>query len=170
MKRLAFFLVMLVSLGTLSAQKFALVDMEYIIQQIPAYEQANAKLDQLSQQYQTEVEGKMKEAEALYKDYQQNSASLSAAQRTSKEEAIVAKEREVADLRKGYFGPEGKMAEQEALLLEPIQNQVYEAIKELSVRNNYAMVIDRSSEQSIIFALPSIDISNDVLLKLGYSN
>lgn len=170
MKRLAFFLLLFVCLGVANAQKFALVDMEFIIQQIPAYEQANQKLDQLSQKYQTELESKMKEAEALYKEYQQNSATLTATQRTSKEEAIVAKEREVAELRKSYFGPEGKMAEQQAILLEPIQNQVYEAIKELSIRNNYAMVIDRSSEQSIIFALPSIDISNDVLLKLGYSN
>ncbi|MGL5273492.1 MAG: OmpH family outer membrane protein [Phocaeicola sp.] len=170
MKRLAFFLLMFTCLGVANAQKFALVDMEYIIQHIPDYEKANQQLEQQSQKCQAEIEVKVKEAETLYKEYQQNSASFSAAQRTSKEDAIVAKEKEVAELKKKYFGPDGIMAKQQESLLSPIQNQVYEAIKEVSIRNNYAMVIDRSTEQSIIFALPSIDISNEVLLKLGYSN
>mgnify|MGYP000514818173 FL=1 len=77
---------------TASAQKFALIDMEYILKNIPAYEQANTQLNQASQQYQSEVEAKAKEAEALYKEYQKASASLSAAQKTQREEAIVAKE------------------------------------------------------------------------------
>ena len=95
---------------TASAQKFALIDMEYILKNIPAYEQANTQLNQASQQYQSEVEAKAKEAEALYKEYQKASASLSAAQKTQREEAIVAKEKEAAELRKKYFGPEGEMA------------------------------------------------------------
>ena len=94
---------------TASAQKFALIDMEYILKNIPAYEQANTQLNQASQQYQSEVEAKAKEAEALYKEYQKASASLSAAQKTQREEAIVAKEKEAAELRKKYFGPEGEM-------------------------------------------------------------
>ena len=84
---------------TASAQKFALIDMEYILKNIPAYEQANTQLNQASQQYQSEVEAKAKEAEALYKEYQKASASLSAAQKTQREEAIVAKEKEAAELR-----------------------------------------------------------------------
>ena len=95
---------------TASAQKFALIDMEYILKNIPAYEQANTQLNQASQQYQSEVEAKAKEAETLYKEYQKASASLSAAQKTQREEAIVAKEKEAAELRKKYFGPEGEMA------------------------------------------------------------
>ncbi|MGL4851839.1 MAG: OmpH family outer membrane protein [Phocaeicola sp.] len=170
MKRLSLVFLMLISISTMFAQKFALVDMEFIIQHIPAYDRANQQLDQLSQKYQSEVEAKTKEAESLYKAYQQASSSLSASQRNEQEEAIIAKEKEVVELKKDYFGPEGIMVKEQEALIAPIQNQIYEAIKELSIKNNYAMVIDRSSEQSIIFALPSIDISNDVLLKLGYSN
>ena len=95
---------------TASAQKFALIDMEYILKNIPAYEQANNQLNQASQQYQAEIEAKAKEAEALYKDYQKTASSLSAAQKSQKEEAIIAKEKEAAELRKKYFGPEGEMA------------------------------------------------------------
>lgn len=93
---------------TASAQKFALIDMEYILKNIPAYEQANTQLNQASQQYQSEVEAKAKEAETLYKEYQKASASLSAAQKTQREEAIVAKEKEAAELRKKYSVPKEK--------------------------------------------------------------
>lgn len=153
---------------TASAQKFALIDMEYILKNIPAYEQANTQLNQASQQYQSEVEAK--EAEALYKEYQKASASLSAAQKTQREEAIVAKEKEAAELRKKYFGPEGEMAKKQEALIAPIQDKIYEAVKQISEQKGYAAVVDRSSAQSIIFASPSIDISNEVLSRLGYSN
>lgn len=109
-------------------------------------------------------------AEALYKEYQKASASLSAAQKTQREEAIVAKEKEAAELRKKYFGPEGEMAKKQEALITPIQDKIYEAVKQISEQKGYAAVVDRGSAQSIIFASPSIDISNEVLSRLGYSN
>lgn len=154
---------------TANAQKFALVDMEYIMENIPAYQKAIEKLESASQKFQKEVETKAQEAENLYKAYQQLSASISATQRTQKEEAIIAKEKETAELRKKYFGPEGEMAKQQDSLLTPIQDQIYEAIKEISLQRGYDMVVDRASAMSIVFATPNIDISNDVLIKLGYS-
>ena len=164
------FLFCLACILTASAQKFALVDMEYIMENIPAYQQAIEQLEKASQTYQKEVEKKANEAESLYKAYQKESASMSAAQRTQKEEAIIAKEKEMAELRKAYFGPEGEMAKKQDELLSPIQDQIYEAIKDLSILHGYDAVIDRASATSVIFASPKIDISNDVLLKLGYSN
>ena len=98
------------------------------------------------------------------------SNSLSATQRTQKEEAIVAKEKEVAELRRMYFGPEGEMAKKEEALIAPIQNRIYEVVKQISMQKGYDAVIDRASATSIIFASPRIDISNEVLAKLGYSN
>lgn len=155
---------------TAGAQKFALIDMEYILKNIPAYEQANTQLNKASQQYQSEVEAKAKEAETLYKDYQRVSNSLSAAQKTQKEEAIVAKEKEASELRKKYFGADGEMAKKQQELIAPIQDDIYEAVKMVAEQKGYAVVVDRASAQSIIFASPSIDISNEVLSKLGYSN
>ena len=152
------------------AQRFALVDMEYIFQQLPDYAQANQQLESLTQQWQREVEAKANEAKALYEAYQQSAASLTAAQRTAKEDAIVAKEREAAELRKKYFGPEGEAVKKRKSLMAPIQDAVYKAVKELATRHGYDVVIDRASAQSMIFASPKIDISNEVLSKLGYSN
>ena len=147
-----------------NAQRFALIDMEYIMKNIPAYQQAINELDQASQQYQKAIDAKRKEAETLYKAYQQGASSMSASQRTQKEEAIVAKEKEAAELRQRYFGPEGEMAKKQEALITPIQD------KQISIQKNYDAVIDRASAASIIFASPRIDISNEVLSKLGYSN
>ena len=167
-----FFLIMLIIIAggiTANAQKFALVDMEYIMKKIPAYTEANQQLEQLSGQWQSEIEQKAKEAETLYTAYQ-NAGKLSDAQKTEKENAIVAKEKEAAQLRQQYFGPEGEMMKKREELIRPIQDAVYEAIKEIATRKGYDAVIDRASAQSMIFPSPRIDISNEVLLKLGYSN
>ena len=95
---------------------------------------------------------------------------MSAAHKSQKEEAIIAKEKEAAELRKKYFGPEGEMAKKQHALINPIQDKIYEAVKQIAQQNGYDAVVDRSSAQSIIFASPRIDISNEVLSKLGYSN
>ena len=153
-----------------NAQKFALIDMEYIMENIPAYQQANNELNLISQQYQKAIEAKAKEAEALYTAYQKSASSLNATQRTQKEEAIIAKEKEAAELRKKYYGPEGEMAKKQEALITPIQNEIYEAVKQISIQKGYDAVIDRASATSIVFASPRIDISNEVLAKLGYSN
>lgn len=153
-----------------SAQKFALIDMEYICGKIPEYIQATEELEQLSAELQEEVEAKMKEVQQMYTDYQNNLSKFSDAQKTSKEEEIIKKEREVAELKRQYFGNDGEMAKRQQQLIGPIENDIYEAVKLLSERNEYSLVLDRASATSVMFASPRIDISNDVLSTLGYSN
>ncbi|KAA6310707.1 Chaperone protein Skp, partial [termite gut metagenome] len=149
---------------------FALIDMEYILENIPAYERSNQQLDRMSQEWQKEIEVLVQQAQTLYKEYQSKAASFSEAQRTKKEEEIVAMEKSAAELRRKYFGPEGELVNKRESLMKPIQNEIYNAIKELSESGGYSMVVDRASANSIIFASPRIDISNEVLMKLGYSN
>ena len=94
MKKLIVFAVLILGMGaSVSAQKFALVDMEYILKNIPAYERANEQLNQVSKKWQAEVESLTTEAQTLYKNYQSEAVFLSEEQKTKKEEAIVAKER-----------------------------------------------------------------------------
>ena len=171
MKRLIFSAALLViSLCAAQAQKFALIDMEFILKHIPAYEQANQQMESLSQQWQSEIEAKSNEAKALYEAYQKDAATLTDAQRTAKEEAVVAKEKEAAELRQKYFGPQGEMMKKQRELVAPIQGNIYNAVKDIAMEQNYDAVIDRASAQSMIFASPRIDISNEVLSRLGYSN
>ena len=171
MKKSIFILLMLFGVGaSANAQKCALIDMEYILGNIPAYERANEQLEQVSKQWQGEIEKIAEEGKAMYKNYQSQIASLSEVQRGKKEEEIVAKEKSAADLRRKYFGPEGELNKKRESLLQPIQDKIYNAVKEIATQRGYAVVLDRASASSIIFASPNIDISNEVLARLGYSN
>ena len=170
MKKILFLLLLSCAAFQAQAQKFALVDMEYILSNIPAYERANEQLNQTSKAWQAEVEALNKAAETLYKNYQNESVFLSEAQKKEREQAIVAKEKEAADLKKKYFGSEGELYKKRQSLVEPIQDEIYNAIKGIATTKGFQLILDRASDNGIIFASPSIDISNEVLAKLGYSN
>lgn len=168
-KIISILLLAFACVATASAQKFALIDMEYILSNIPAYERANEQLTQVSKRWQAEVEAVDNEAKNLYKNYQNEAVFLSEAQKTEREEAIVAKEKEASELKKKYFGPEGELYKKRVALLEPIQEEVYNAVKGVAQTKGFQLILDRASEGAgIIFASPNIDISNEVLSKLGY--
>lgn len=169
-KRVALMALML-SAGVVAsyAQKFALVDMEYILSNVPAYEVANNQLEQLSQRWQKEVEGVQREAETMYKNYQSQMPFLTDEQKKKEEANIVAKEKEAAEMRNKYFGPDGEMYKKRQSLMKPIQEEVYNAVKKVSEERGYMCIFDRASSADIIFASPRIDVSNDVLAKLGYA-
>lgn len=151
------------------AQKFAMVDMDYILQNVPQYEMANEQLNQLSQRWQREVEQAGKEAEAMYQSYLSDKVFLTPEQVKKREEEIVAKEKAATELRFKYFGPEGELYQKRQTLLKPIQDDVYNAVKKVSEERGYQAVFDRASSSDIVFASPRIDISNEVLARLGYS-
>ena len=153
-----------------NAQKFALIDMEYILKNIPAYERANEQLNLISKRWQGEVEAVALEDQTLYKNYQSEAVFLSEEQKTKKEEEIVGKEKEAQELKRKYFGPEGELYKKRESLMAPIQDEIYTAVKEISDEKGYSVVVDRASAASIIYASPKIDISNEVLVKLGYTN
>lgn len=170
MKRLFIAIITLASLSLpASAQKFALVDMEYILNHIPAYERAGEQLNQVSRKWQAEVEVLQEEAQTMYKKYQAESVFLSDEQKAKSEEAIIAKEKEASDLKKKYFGPEGELFKKRESLMAPIQDEIYNAIKDIAEQKGYSLILDRASDAGIIFASPKADISNDVLTKLGYN-
>ena len=160
--------MVLVGAVAAGAQKFAMVDMEYIFKNVPAYEMANEQLNQLSQRWQKEVENLTKEAENLYQAYLSDKVFLTEDQAKKREESIVAKEKEATELRYKYFGPEGELYQKRQSLLKPVQDDVYNAIKKVAEERGYQTVFDRASSSDIVYASPRIDISNEVLAKLGY--
>ena len=171
MRKLLLMITMLCSFCfAANAQKFALIDMEYILKNIPAYERANEQLNQISKRWQSEVEAVSLEAHTLYKNYQSEAVFLSEEQKIKKEEEIVAKEKEAQELKRKYFGPEGELYKKRESLMAPIQDEIYNAVKDICELKKYTMVIDRSSAVSLIYSSPSIDISADVLTKLGYGD
>ncbi len=157
-----------ISLGAF-AQKFAMIDMEYIMKNIPAYESATEQLNQLSKKWQSEVEAQMQEVQKMYKNYQTELVFLSEEMKVKREEEIVSKEKAAQELKRNYFGPEGELFKKRQSLMKPIQDEIYSAVQEISKEKDLNLVFDKSSAMSIIFTTPSLDISDLVLSKLGYS-
>ena len=169
MKKLIMMTLLLASAATMSAQKFALVDMDFIFKSIPAYERANEQLSQVSKKWQAEVDALTTEAQTMYKNYQNEVVFLSAEQKKSRQDAIMEKEKQAAELKRKYFGPEGELFKKRTSLMTPIQEEVYNAVKDIADLRGYQLVLDRASDAGIIFGSPKIDISNEVLRKLGYA-
>jgi outer membrane protein len=165
------FVAFLLTLGVIGAQaqKFALIDMEYILKNIPAYEMANEQLSSISKKWQAEIESVQQDAQNLYKTYQADLVFLSAEMKTKREAQIVSKEQEAQELKRKYFGTDGELYKKRESLIRPIQDEIYNAVKEISEKQGYTVVLDRASAMSIIYASPKIDISNEILTKLGYS-
>ena len=153
----------------LNAQKFAMVDMEYIMKNIPSYETANDQLNQISKKWQSDVDAQMQDVQKMYKNYQTELVFLSDDMKTKREEEIVKKEKDVQELKRKYFGPEGELFKKRQSLMKPIQDEVYTAIQEVSKEKDLDLVFDKSSAMSVIFTSPKLDISDLVLQKLGYS-
>lgn len=168
-KTLLLLSILLIGAVAANAQKFALIDMEYILTNIPSYEMTNEQLSQLSQKWQGEVDAIQEEAQNMYKSYQSDMVFLSAEMKSKREEDIIKKEQEAQDLKRKYFGQDGELFKRRETLMQPIQDEIYTAVKEISDANGYQLVIDRASAMSVIFASPKIDISEEVLTRLGYS-
>lgn len=170
MKKIILMSLMLMATLGIGAQKFALVDMEYVLKNIPAYERANEQLNQVSKKWQAEVEALNTEATTMYKNYQNEVVFLSQEQKKARQEQIMKKEKAASELKRKYFGPEGELFKKRESLMSPIQEEIYNTVRDISELRGYSLVVDRASNSGIIFGSPKIDISNEVLQKLGYSN
>ena len=160
---------MILSIASASAQKYALIDMEYILKNIPAYEMANEQLNQVAKRWQKECDDLTKEAETLFKNYQADMVFLTDEMKQQRADEVKTKEQEVMELRRKYFGPEGELYKKRESLMKPIQDDIYNAVKKLSEERGDMMEIDPASTSGSMLASPKADISNDVLAKLGYS-
>lgn len=150
------------------AQKFAVLDMAYILKNIPAYERAGEQLNQVSKKWQAEVEALTLKAQTMYKNYQNEVVFLSQEQKKARQDAIMEKEKEAAELKKKYFGPEGELFKKRTALMTPIQEEIYNAVKDIAELRGYQMVLDKTGNSGVIYGSPKADISNEVLQKLGY--
>lgn len=174
MKRRKILIWLLVTIGmvvpaTLSAQKFsvAYVDMQYILKNLPQYETANEQLSMISKRWQKEIDAAQQEAQVLTSNYQTEQIFLSADMKTKREEEILQKEQYVLELKRKYFGQDGEWYKKREALLKPIQDEIYAAIQELASEKRYDVIKDRSAEPSLIYMSSKLDVSDQVLEKLG---
>lgn len=163
------FLILLGVLGLQVAsfsQKYAFVDTEYILRNVPAYEAAQEQLNQLSKRWQQEIEGLYQEVAKLYKEFQTESVFLSNEMRIKKEEAIIEKEKQAKMLQQRYFGPEGELSKRQQSLVQPIQDQIAAVLREIAREEDLGVIFDKSS--GILYLDPRFDKSDQVLNRLGY--
>ncbi|MDR1847672.1 MAG: OmpH family outer membrane protein [Bacteroidales bacterium] len=169
MKKFTLLTVTMLFCSTLTfGQKFACVDTELILSNMPEYKQAQKELDDLSLQWQNEVEAKFKQIDQMYKAFQAESVLLPDDLKTKKENEIIAAEKEAKNLQKQRFGNEGDLMKKRAELVKPIQDKVYNAIEKIAKEKNYAVVFDKSGEGAILYVDSKTDISDLVLGELGY--
>lgn len=153
-----------------AAQKYGFVDSEYIRKNIPAFNKAQDQLDNLSEQWEKEVSDGYAVVEQMYKSYQNDVVLLSQDMKAKREEAIIAKEKEIKELQNKYFGMEGELFKKREELVKPIQDEILKAIKTIAAEGGYSAIFDTASGGNILFANPKFDISDQVLEKLGYKN
>ncbi len=160
-------ITLLISVGSF-AQKFAYVDTDYILSNIPEFSQAQDKLDEISGQWQTEIESIYAEVDKMYRDYQSQEVLLTDEMKTKREAAIIAREKSAKDLQKKRFGPEGDLYAKRQELIKPIQDKVYDAIQQLAANSKYAVIFDSSSDLIMLYSNPNLDKSDKVLGNMGY--
>lgn len=168
LKSVIFFLLITCSTATF-AQKFAYVDTDYILDNIPEYKEAQKQLDELSVQWQKQIEAKYSEIDRLYKAYQAEQILLNEEMKAKRENEIIQKEKEVKDFQKEKFGVDGELFKKRQELVQPIQDQIYNALKEIAEAGSYSVILDRAGQSDILYANSRYDRSDDVLKKLGYS-
>ena len=169
-KILSIALALFLFAGVAMAQKFAFVDTDYILQNIPSYNAAQEELNKISENWEAEVTLEYEAIEKMYKTYQSERVLLTDEMKNQRQEEIMTKEREVKELQAKYFGPEGELSKKRQELVKPIQDAIYKAVKELSAEGSYAVIFDTASGASILYSNPRYDLSDEVLKKLGYKN
>ena len=168
MKKLVVLLFCMLSTTVIFAQKFACVDSEYILSNMPEYKQAQKELDDLSVQWQREVESKFQAVDKLYKAFQAESVLLPEELKSKKENEIIAAEKEAKDLQKQRFGNTGDLTKKRSELVKPIQDKIYNAIEKIAQEKSYAIIFDKASGATILYVDAKTDVSDLILAELGY--
>ena len=168
MKKIILAVCLLISLAfTAEAQRYAIVDSKYILDKIPQYKDAQQQLDQISAQWQKEIDQKQAELDRMYRNYEAEQVMLSDELKKKREDELFMREKEVRDLQRKRFGFEGDLFKKREELVKPIQDRVYTAIQKIAVNRQYDFILDKSEGITVIFADPKLDRSEDVLKELG---
>lgn len=149
------------------AQRMAFVDSDYILSNVPEFKAAQKQLEDISAEWQKEIETKLADIDAMYRNYQVEKILLSEEMRIKKEDEILAKEKTVKELQKKRFAPGGDFFKKQEELIRPIQDKVFNAISSLAEEKNYSMVLDKAGTTTVMYGNKRFDISNDVIKEMG---
>ncbi len=166
-KSLLFSLAMIGLIFSASAQKFCFVDLEYMLNKIPTYTEAQKQLDKVSEGYQKEIDAKRKNVEVMYKNYQAEQVLMTEQMKQQKIKELEAAEKEVMELKSAKFGPSGELFKNRQELIKPIQDKLYDEIQKYAQSKTYDFVFDKSSGPSMLFASEKFNKSDEILTNMG---
>ena len=149
------------------AQRYCYVDTKYILENMPAYAEAQSELNQISEKWQREIVSRYEAIENMEKAYQAERVLLTPDMKRQREDEIAQAEKEAKELQKKRFSLNGDLFRKREELIKPVQDEIYRALVELAESGNYMVIFDKSNESSIIFASPKYDKSDRILKKLG---
>src|SRR5690554_2836594 len=170
MKKLFVLFIAAIFSGLVFSQKTAYVDTEYILNNIPTYESAKTQLDEISEEWKKEIDLMKDNIDRMYKDYQSERVLLTEELRMKREEEIMKKEKEMRDKQQKYFGKDGLLFKKREELIKPLQDDIFNAIKEIAQEGSYSIIFDTANSLNMLYTDPKFDKSDDVLKKLGYKN
>ena len=153
-------------IGSSLAQKYAFVDTKYILDNMPSYKDAQKKLDDIADKWQREIENKLEEIVKKNKKLQQELILLPADEKDKKLAEIKELEEAVKELQKKRFGVNGDLLKKRRELIEPIQDDIYKAIKALAKEKGYDFIMDKGTNSNILFTNPKYDKSDQLLKKI----
>ena len=165
MRKIGLLLAVLFSTSLL-AQRYGVVDTDYILKNLPEYAQAKAQVDQLSTQWAGEVSASQSDLQSLKDALAAEQILLSPEKLEKREAAIVQKAEEVLALQQKYFGPEGMLFEKRTQLVQPIQDKVFGAVQALAQKRKLELVLDKSAQSGVLFVEKEKDYSEEVLNSL----
>lgn len=167
MKRLLLTIITAVMMcGAVSAQNYFVVDSEKVFKSIDAYNKAIAQLDELAKKYQEEVDAKYKTLESLYNNYMAQKSSLTATAQANIESHILSEEKKIEEYQAGIFGQDGALMKKRVELIKPIQERVFAAIEKYAKANGFDLVLDKSSNASMLYVGASADHTAQIIALL----
>ena len=169
MKNSIWFLIPFLILGlaqTATAQKIALVDIAYVLDNMDDYKNAQLELDRVAEAWQQEIAVEQDKIKSMYNKYQAELVLLSDEMKKQKEEEIMAKENDVRTMQKSKFGPEGELFQKRQALVSPIQEKVYGIIQAYATERGYDVIIDKGGSSGILFSNERYDKTDDILRAL----
>lgn len=169
MKKLLIFIFFTVSLISVQAQKFAYIDTEYILKNIPEYKEAQKQLDALSKQWQEQIDRKYEDIEKMYQDYEAEEILLTESMKNKRREEILEREEEARKFKQEKFGVDGELFKKRKELIKPIQEKIYKAVQETANIGRYSIIFDKASRGlTMVYTNPKYDKSDDILRRMGY--
>ncbi len=159
-------LALMLTIGMATAQKVAVVDVAFLLENMDAYVQAQEELDKIADRWQQEIAVEHEKIKSMYNKYQAEQVLLSDEMKIQREEEIVEKEKEVRQMQKAKFGPDGALFQKRQALVSPIQEKVYEAIESFAAERAYDIIIDKGGSSGIIFSNEEFDKTQDIMRRL----